>query len=91
MTSEESSVSFEAKTPEELRRFFRANKDKYQEIWIILTKKTHADPQPVPFNEAVAEAVKRGLIGSRTKTLNERKYAIRFTKRKKIKPSLAMR
>jgi hypothetical protein len=87
MTSEATSVSFEPTTAEELRRFFHANKDKYHEIWIIITKKTSADPQPVSFKDAVAEAVKLGLIDSRTKTLSEPKYAIRFTKRKRTKPS----
>jgi hypothetical protein len=39
----------------------------------------------VTFNEAVTEAVKQGLIDSRTKSLNEHKYMIRFTKKKKPK------
>ena len=85
MTSEASTVFFEPATVDELRRFFRANKDKYHEIWITITKKTQADPQPVSFNDAVAEAMRLGLIDSRTKTLSEQKYAIRFTKRKKDK------
>jgi hypothetical protein len=55
-------------------------------FWIILTNKKYADPQPVSFNEAVSEAVKQGLIDSRSKSLSERKYAIRFTKRKSPKP-----
>lgn len=80
--TEKSTVSFEPKNVEELSRFFNANKDGYHEIWVILTKKTHADPQPVSFTEAVSEAVKQGLIDSRTKTLNKQKYAVRFTKRK---------
>ena len=56
MATEEASVSFEPKNAEELRRFFEANKNKYNEIWIILTNKKYADPQPVSFNEAVSEA-----------------------------------
>ena len=55
MATEEASVSFEPKNAEELRRFFEANKNKYNEIWIILTNKKYADPQPVSFNEAVSE------------------------------------
>jgi hypothetical protein len=47
----------------------------------VLTKKKVAIFQPVSFNEAVNEAKKQGLIDSRTKTLDEKKYAIRFTKR----------
>jgi hypothetical protein len=80
-------VSFEPKTAEELRNFFETNRDKYHEIWVVLTKKNYADPQPVSFNEAVEEAVKQGLIDSRTKTLSAQKYAIRFTKRRRQEPT----
>jgi hypothetical protein len=79
------SVTFEPRNTEELAHFFKTSKNSYHEIWIIITKKKQADPQPVTFNEAVAEAVKQGLIDSRTKSLNEHKYMIRFTKRKKPK------
>ena len=82
MTTEEGSVSFEPKNAEELRRFFKANRDRYHEIWIVLTNKKYADPQPVTFNEAVNEAVKQGLIDSRSRSLSEQKYAVRFTKRR---------
>ena len=86
MATKEASVSFEPKNAEELRRFFEANKNKHHEIWIALTNKKFADPQPISFNEAVSEAVKQGLIDSRSMSLSERKYAIRFTKRKTPKP-----
>ena len=76
------SVSFEPKNVGELERFFEANKDRYREIWVVLINKKFANPQPVAFNEAVAEAVKLGLIDSRTKTLSAEKYAVRFTKRR---------
>ena len=62
--------------------FFETNKNKYHEIWIILTNKKYADPQPVTFNDAVNEAVKQGLIDNRSKSLSEQKYAVRFTKRR---------
>jgi hypothetical protein len=81
VTAQDKSVAFEPKNAEDLGRFFETNRDKYHEIWVVLTNKKHADPQPVSFNEAVAEAVKQGLIDSRTKTLSARKYAVRFTKR----------
>ncbi len=87
MAKGEGSVSFEPKNVEELRYFFGTNKDKYHEIWIVLSKKKYANPQPVSFNETVAEAVRQGLIDSRSKSLNELKYSIRFTKRKSPKPS----
>ena len=76
------SVSFEPKNVEELRHFFEASRERYHEIWIILSKKKYADPQPVTFNEAVNEAVKQGLIDSRSKSLSGEKYAVRFTKRR---------
>ena len=82
MGTGEESVSFEPKNTEELKCFFEANKKRYHEIWIVLTKKKHADPQPVSFSEAVKEAVEQGLIDSRTKSLSMHKYAIRFTKRR---------
>ena len=83
--ADETSVTFEPRNAEELAHFFKTNRDSYHEIWIVITKKKHADPQPVTFNEAVTEAIKQGLIDSRTKSLNEHKYLIRFTKRKKPK------
>ena len=82
MATGEESVTFEPKNSEELKRFFEASKKRYHEIWIVLTKKKHADPQPVSFGEAVKEAVEQGLIDSRTKSLSVHKYAIRFTKRR---------
>ena len=79
--SDASSVSFEPKNVEGLRRFFEANKNRYHEIWVVLTNKEYVNPQPVSFNEAAAEAIKQGLVDSRTKTLSEQTYSIRFTKR----------
>ena len=78
------SVTFEPQHVSELKRFFEENKDKYHEIWVIITKKKSVNPQPVSFNQALSEAKKQGLIDSRTKTIDEKKYMIRFTKR--IKP-----
>ncbi len=85
MTYQVKSVTFAPESVEELARFFETNKERYHEIWIVITKKEHADPQPVSFNDAVSEAVNQGLIDSRTKSLNEQRYMIRFTKRKKPK------
>ena len=82
----EKSATFEPKNVKELSRFFEINKDTYLEIWIVLTNKKYADPQPVSFDEAVSEATKHQLVDSRVKSLNEQKYSIRFTKRKNPKP-----
>ena len=85
MADNKDSVTFEPKDTKDLARFFKTCKDRYHEIWIIITKKEHVDPQPVSFADAVNAAVKQGLIDSRTKTQNEQKYMIRFTKRKRAK------
>jgi hypothetical protein len=86
--SSKQSVSFEPKNTEDLRRFLDVNKDEYHEIWIVLAKKKVANPQPVSFIEAVDEAAKLGLVDSRSKTLDDKKYSVRFTKRKKPKTLL---
>ena len=78
------SVTFEPQNILELKRFFEENKDKHHEIWIIIKNKKAANPQPVSFNQAISEAIKQGLIDSRTKNIDEKTYMIRFTKR--IKP-----
>jgi arginine utilization protein RocB len=77
------SVTFEPQNISDLTRFFEENKDKYHEIWVIITKKKTVNPQLVSFNQALSEAKKQGLIDSRTKTIDEKKYMIRFTKRNK--------
>ena len=84
MTSESSTI-YEPQNIDDLSSFLKTNKDKYHEIWVILIKKEHANPQPVSFNEAVSEAIEQGLVDSRTKTLDEKRYAVRFTKRKSKK------
>ena len=82
MATGEESVSFEPKNVEDLRRFFEINKDKFHELWVVLTKKKIVAQQPVTFNEAVNEAVMQRLIDSRSKGLSEQKYAVRFTTRR---------
>ena len=81
MTSE-SSIIYEPQNIDDLSSFLKTNKDKYHEIWVVLIKKEHANPQPVSFSEAVSEAINQGLVDSRTKTLDAKRYAVRFTKRK---------
>ena len=78
----ETSIFYEPQNIDDLSGFLKANKDKYHEIWVVLIKKEHANPQPVSFTEAVSEAIKQGLVDSRTKTLDKKRYAVRFTKRK---------
>ena len=78
------SVTFEPQNVSELKRFLEDNKDRYHEIWVVITKKEAVDPQPISFNQAVGEAKKHEFVDSRTKTVDQQKYMIRFTKR--IKP-----
>lgn len=75
------SVSYEPKNANDLSIFLKANKDQFHEIWIIITKKTRGSIQPVSFDEAVTEALALGLVDSRIKKLDEKRYSIRFTKR----------
>ena len=78
----EDSVSFEPKNAQDLKHFLEANKEKYHEIWIIIEKKSRIDLQPLTFKDAVSLAIAQGLVDNRKKTLDEKHYAIRFTKRK---------
>jgi arginine utilization protein RocB len=75
------SVTFEPKSLEELRQFFEKNKCKYHEIWVIITNKKATNPQIVSFNQVVNEARNQGLIDSRIKNVDEKRYMIRLTKR----------
>jgi arginine utilization protein RocB len=75
------SVTFEPKSLAELRQFFEENKGKYHEIWVIITNKKAANPQIVSFNQVVSEAKRQGLIDSRIKNVDEKRYMIRLTKR----------
>ena len=78
------SITFEPKSLADLRQFIEENKNKHHEIWVIITNKKAANPQPVSFNQVVTEAVKQGLIDSRIKNIDEEKYVIRLTKRKNL-------
>jgi uncharacterized protein YdeI (YjbR/CyaY-like superfamily) len=79
------SITFEPQSLADLRQFLEENKDKYHEIWVIITNKKAANPQPVSFNQVVTEAVKQGLIDSRIKNIDEKKYMVRLTKRKNLR------
>ncbi len=80
------SVNFEPKSLGDLSQFLEENKDTYHEIWVIITNKKAAFPQVVSFNDVVSEAKKQGLIDSRIKNVDEKRYMIRLTKR--LKPEV---
>jgi len=75
------SVTFEPKSLAELKQFLKENKDKHHEIWVIITNKKAVHPKMVSFNEVVSEAKSEGLIDSRIKNIDPKKYMIRLTKR----------
>ena len=75
------SVTFEPESLPALAQFLKENNNKYHEIWIIITNKKTANIQPVSFNQIITEAVKQGLIDSRIKKIDEKKYMIRLTKK----------
>lgn len=83
--ADEESIVYEPRNVNDLTIFLQGNKHRYHEIWVVLVKKKHASPQPVSFNEAVSTAIAIGLVDSRTKTLDEKSYAVRFTKRRSKK------
>jgi hypothetical protein len=85
MAAAQGSILYEPKDLADLAGFLKANKEKYHKIWVVITKKAYADPQPLSFNEAVGEAIAQALVDSRTKTLDGKKYAVLFTKRKSKK------
>jgi len=73
-------VSFEPKSLTALRDFLEENKNRYHEIWIIITNKKTKNPQPISFDQVINEAKKQGLIDSRIKNIDKKKYMIRLTK-----------
>ena len=77
------SITYEPKNTQDLTTFLENNKEKYHEIWIVINKKKFSNPQPVSFNEAITIAIGQGIVDSRTKSLDIKKYEIRLTKRKK--------
>jgi arginine utilization protein RocB len=79
-------VTFEPKSLAELNKFLEENKDRYHEIWVIITNKKSANPQVISFDQVVSEAKKQGLIDSRIKNMDEKRYMIRLTKRINPKP-----
>ncbi len=79
-------MTFEPKRLTALREFLEENKNRYHEIWIIITNKKTENPQPVSFDQVIEEAKKQGLIDSRIKNVDKKRYMIRLTKR--IKPKI---
>jgi uncharacterized protein YdeI (YjbR/CyaY-like superfamily) len=66
----------------EWRRWLMKHGKTATEIWLIYYKKASGKPR-IPYNDAVDEALCFGWIDSILKPIDERKYAQRFSPRKK--------
>jgi uncharacterized protein YdeI (YjbR/CyaY-like superfamily) len=67
---------------EEWRRWLADHHRDKKEIWLIFYKKASGQPS-IPYDDAVEEAVCHGWVDSQMKSLDESRYAIRFTPRRK--------
>lgn len=72
--------TLEVKTREEWRRWLEKNYQKEKEIWFVFFKKS-SGKKSITYNEAVEEALCFGWIDSMEKSIDEEKYALRFTPR----------
>lgn len=63
------------------RSWLAKNHDKKTEIWLVYYKKTSSKPR-IPYNDAVEEALCYGWIDSTVKSMDEEKFAQRFTPRR---------
>jgi uncharacterized protein YdeI (YjbR/CyaY-like superfamily) len=69
-------------TPADLRRWFRANHAKAQELWAGFYKRDSGRPS-ITWPESVDEALCVGWIDGIRKRIDEERYTIRFTPRRK--------
>jgi uncharacterized protein YdeI (YjbR/CyaY-like superfamily) len=69
------------KTPAELRKWFRGNHAKKDELWVGYYKKDTGRPS-VTWPESVDEALCVGWIDGIRKRIDDHSYAIRFTPRR---------
>lgn len=63
------------------RSWLAKNHDTKKELWLIYYKKSSGKPR-IPYNDAVEEALCYGWIDSTVKSIDEEKFAQRFTPRK---------
>lgn len=70
------------KTQKDLRKWFEENHNKLDEVWIGYYKKATGKPS-ITWPESVVEAICFGWIDGIRKSIDEERYMIRFTPRKK--------
>jgi uncharacterized protein YdeI (YjbR/CyaY-like superfamily) len=69
------------KTPADLRKWFKANHAKAEELWVGFYKKGSGHPS-ITWPESVDEALCAGWIDGIRKTVDGDRYVIRFTPRR---------
>src|SRR5262249_23668728 len=69
------------RAPSDLQKWFDANHATARELWVGYFKKGSGEPS-VTWQESVDEALCVGWIDGIRKSMDERRYAIRFTPRK---------
>ncbi len=62
------------------RRWLAKNHQKKKEVWLIFYKRNSGKPS-LSYDASVEEALCYGWIDSRAKSINEQKFALRFTPR----------
>lgn len=72
--------TFYAADRKEWRPWLSKNHGKEKEIWLVYYKKASGKPR-IPYNDAVEEALCFGWIDSTVKSIDEKKFAQRFTPR----------
>ena len=69
-------------TAEEWRKWLEANAATEEDVWLMISKK-HAETLSVTLQEAMQEAICFGWIDSQMQPIDEERYALRFTPRRK--------
>jgi uncharacterized protein YdeI (YjbR/CyaY-like superfamily) len=70
----------EAADRKEWRRWLKKNHRLAKEIWLVYYKKSSGKPR-IPYNDAVEEALCFGWIDSNVRTIDEERFAQRFSPR----------
>ena len=74
--------TLELDKPEELRKWYQENHRTKVEIWLIF-RKSSSGRQTLTITQAVEEALCFGWIQSRLKPLDNERFAVRFSPRRK--------
>jgi uncharacterized protein YdeI (YjbR/CyaY-like superfamily) len=69
-------------TVDEWRTWLKANHATQDEVWLMIYKR-HAETPSVTLTETVEEALCFGWIDSQMQPIDEERYALRFTPRRK--------